>query len=227
MRCPGQQYDSVTGFNYNYFRDYEPATGRYAQSDPIGLAGGVSTYGYVGGNALNSTDFYGLVARVCRNGNNVVIVQPVNFQVGPGVTREAAERVFIEAERAWTGRFGRYNVQLRIMDGRRDPDAVRVRLHHYVPGSGDSINLKNWHIPNPSDGRNWDNYDWSVYGHEVAHDLIGFSDNMGYDKGSVMSRRTGAAPAFVVTEFDVELLLDSHRVIHDDEWESCKCARWP
>lgn len=28
------------GLNYNYFRDYEPNTGRYVQSDPIGLMGG-------------------------------------------------------------------------------------------------------------------------------------------------------------------------------------------
>jgi RHS repeat-associated protein len=60
QRFPGQQYDSASGFNYNYFRDYETGTGRYAQSDPIGLAGGVSTYGYVGGNPLAKYDFFGL-----------------------------------------------------------------------------------------------------------------------------------------------------------------------
>lgn len=61
LRYPGQQYDSATGFNYNYFRDYDPSVGRYVQSDPIGLAGGVSTYGYVGGNPLISSDPLGLV----------------------------------------------------------------------------------------------------------------------------------------------------------------------
>lgn len=60
MRFPGQRYDSTSGLNYNYFRDYEPGTGRYSQSDPIGLDGGVSTYGYVNGAPLDSSDSLGL-----------------------------------------------------------------------------------------------------------------------------------------------------------------------
>lgn len=60
MRFPGQRYDSATGLNYNYFRDYESITGRYAQSDPIGLNGGLSTYSYVDQAPTSLTDPYGL-----------------------------------------------------------------------------------------------------------------------------------------------------------------------
>ncbi|SDD35106.1 RHS repeat-associated core domain-containing protein [Aquimonas voraii] len=60
LRYPGQYFDSVTRWHYNYFRDYEPATGRYVQSDPIGLEGGVSTYSYVTARALNFIDKKGL-----------------------------------------------------------------------------------------------------------------------------------------------------------------------
>lgn len=44
LRFPGQYFDAKTGLHCNYFRDYDPATGRYAQSDPIGLLGGLNTF---------------------------------------------------------------------------------------------------------------------------------------------------------------------------------------
>jgi RHS repeat-associated protein len=57
LRFPGQYYQAETNLNYNYFRDYDPTTGRYIESDPIGLAGGsYSTYAYVGGNPLSLRD---------------------------------------------------------------------------------------------------------------------------------------------------------------------------
>lgn len=61
LRLPGQYADSETDTHYNYHRDYDPSTGRYVTSDPIGLAGGANTYAYVDADPLSEIDPLGLL----------------------------------------------------------------------------------------------------------------------------------------------------------------------
>jgi RHS repeat-associated protein len=61
-RFPGQWFDVETGLFQNGYRDYDPRTGRYVQSDPIGLGGGWNSYAYVGGNTVNLIDPEGLMS---------------------------------------------------------------------------------------------------------------------------------------------------------------------
>ncbi len=60
LRFAGQYHDHETGLSYNINRDYKPKTGKYIESDPIGVKGGVNTYSYVYNNTLTFTDPFGL-----------------------------------------------------------------------------------------------------------------------------------------------------------------------
>jgi len=67
LRFPGQQYDRETGTHYNYFRDYEAGSGRYVQSDPIGLWGGIASFSYVNSDPVSNYDPLGWIT--VRNPN--------------------------------------------------------------------------------------------------------------------------------------------------------------
>jgi len=95
LRFPGQSKDSETDLNYNYFRNYDSALGRYIQSDPIGLSGGLNTFAYVGGNPLSFFDSNGLEAAP-KFPSSPVIKPPVpgGFVASPaarGIVGTAAE----------------------------------------------------------------------------------------------------------------------------------------
>lgn len=86
LRYPGQYADAESGLNYNYFRSYDNGSGRYTQTDPIGLDGewnrfayvdtqadpieldgGWNRFGSVQGNPLSFVDPDGLQAEHTKN----------------------------------------------------------------------------------------------------------------------------------------------------------------
>ncbi|MDP3126719.1 MAG: RHS repeat-associated core domain-containing protein, partial [Thiobacillus sp.] len=81
LRLPGQYFDRETGLHYNYFRDYDPTTGRYIEADPIGLDGGMNLYGYVGGNPISGIDPAGL-----KGIKEAILGSTVGAAIGDGVS---------------------------------------------------------------------------------------------------------------------------------------------
>jgi RHS repeat-associated protein len=96
LRFAGQYFDQESGLHYNYHRYYDPLTGRYVTSDPIGLAGGLNTFGYANANPIHYSDPYGLAAQPAPNPGPVIrpvpgtpttfpnVGIPANRPIGPG-----------------------------------------------------------------------------------------------------------------------------------------------
>ncbi len=132
--------------DYNYFRDYDPATGRYLQPDPIGLAGGVSMYGYVGGSPLGGIDPYGLEdSRAVLYGAGVIDQMPNrsvnadffvgawsyvrgNYRAGRFVARLSGILGECEQERATDERV----ISRRLMDELAQNPELRAELYKQV-----------------------------------------------------------------------------------------------
>ncbi len=93
----------ASGQMYRRNRYYDPATGQFTQTDPIGVAGGLNVYGFAAGDPVSYSDPYGLCKRdkdgnedpECRQVINALRAAAADANVARGernIFAEAANR---------------------------------------------------------------------------------------------------------------------------------------
>jgi RHS repeat-associated protein len=116
LRFPGQYYDSETGLNQNYFRDFDPAVGRYIESDLIGLEGGINTYAYAHNSPVRYIDPFGLDVQIC-------------MQPAFGISWNPIDHYWIKTDSVEAGMGGTRGNEPGNQSGDRLGDPVQVTNH--------------------------------------------------------------------------------------------------
>jgi RHS repeat-associated protein len=140
LRLPGQFFDAESGLNHNGARDYLPQLGRYTETDPSGLAGGLNTFAYAYQNPLTFTDPTGL--------DSVAACFPESAtqQELDAITAEIASIIEQQGLRA----LGEMAMVLSLSG---DTPQEQLYLNHYTNAAGYSgIEKDQEIIPSPSTG---------------------------------------------------------------------------
>jgi len=182
LRFPGQQHDRETGTHYNYFRDYEAASGRYVQSDPIGLAGGVNSYKYVYARPLLGRDPLGLALTITSIRTGGVVHNDPNYPspAKPGSSSNCKGRLGEAEMLAFVNTGGLPGVQ----------QATRNTANNVAPPPGMSGNAR-------TDGLATDSRRKKKYGLESkCGPCAGFTPHQNQNYGSAVNPPSGTAAQF-------------------------------
>ncbi|MDM0037168.1 RHS repeat-associated core domain-containing protein, partial [Variovorax sp. J22P271] len=111
IRFQGQYFDEETGLHYNRYRYYDPIAGRYVSKDPIGLKGGLNTFGYLN-NPTQGVDRLGLAGAIPKNFGKG---KPINPLPNPVESAKASQSMTQDLVDAVKGLFG-FNTKIYLPD---------------------------------------------------------------------------------------------------------------
>lgn len=155
LRFSGQYQDRESGTYYNYYRDYDPAQGRYLQADPMGISQGLNQYHYVNNNPVYATDPYGLF----KVPTSVIVFGNLNARDSGSNHGTILRVAFAEFNFAHGGALFSNDIIEQIITNNFHTDALPLNTQIVSPYSslatgvagGGQYNTNN-HFDNPNDG---------------------------------------------------------------------------